>query len=138
MLYPTSLVIPVICPKFVILNSPKHAGPEAKCSNPTAGLNLLRARNQSRGNINHWQVSRKEALVCTSQKTRPLSITPFTQTCAGLHVQCVIFVTLWPKSARVSKRKQGYKTTGYLHIEKKKTQCFVRTDGGTDKYGRQT
>ena len=40
---------------------PKHAGPEAKCSNPTTGLTLLWARNPFRGNFNHWQVSRKEA-----------------------------------------------------------------------------
>ena len=40
---------------------PKHAGPEAKDSNPTAGLTLLWARNPFRGNFNHWQVSRKEA-----------------------------------------------------------------------------
>ena len=40
---------------------PKHAGPEAKGSNPTAGLTLLWARNPFRGNFNHWQVSRKEA-----------------------------------------------------------------------------
>jgi len=36
---------------------PKHAGPEAKGSNPTAGLTLLWARNPFRGNFNHWQVS---------------------------------------------------------------------------------
>jgi len=40
---------------------PKHAGPKAKGSNPTTGLTLLWARNPSRGNFNHWQVSRKEA-----------------------------------------------------------------------------
>ena len=40
---------------------PKHAGPEAKGSNPTAGLSLLWARNPFRGNFDHWQVSRKEA-----------------------------------------------------------------------------
>ena len=40
---------------------PKHAGPEAKVSNPTAGRILLWARNPFRGNFNHWQVSRKEA-----------------------------------------------------------------------------
>ena len=40
---------------------PKHAGPEAKGSNPTAGLTLLWDRNSFRGNFNHWQVSRKEA-----------------------------------------------------------------------------
>ena len=40
---------------------PKHAGPEAKGSNPTTGLTLLWARNPFRGNFNHWQVSRKEA-----------------------------------------------------------------------------
>ena len=40
---------------------PKHAGPESKGSNPTAGLTLLWARNPFRGNFNHWQVSRKEA-----------------------------------------------------------------------------
>jgi hypothetical protein len=40
---------------------PKHAGPEAKGSNPTAGLTLLWARNPFRGNFNHWQVLRKEA-----------------------------------------------------------------------------
>jgi len=39
---------------------PKHAGPEAKGSNPTAGLTLLWARNPFRENFNHWQVSRKE------------------------------------------------------------------------------
>jgi len=41
---------------------PKHAGPEAKGSNPTAGLTLLWAGNPFRGNFNHGQVSRKEAL----------------------------------------------------------------------------
>jgi len=40
---------------------PKHAGAEAKGSNPTAGLTLLWAHNPFRGNFNHWQVSRKEA-----------------------------------------------------------------------------
>jgi len=40
---------------------PKHAGPEAKGSNPTTGLTLLWARNLFRGNFNHSQVSRKEA-----------------------------------------------------------------------------
>jgi hypothetical protein len=39
----------------------KHAGSEAKGSNPTAGLTLLLARNPFRGNFNHWQVSQKEA-----------------------------------------------------------------------------
>jgi len=41
---------------------PKHAGPEAKDSNPTTGLTLLWARNPFRGNFSNWQVSRKEAL----------------------------------------------------------------------------
>ena len=36
---------------------PKHAGPEAKGSNPTAGLTLLWARNPFRGNFNHWLLS---------------------------------------------------------------------------------
>ena len=40
---------------------PKHASPEAKGSNPTTGPTLLSARNQFRGNFNHWQVWRKEA-----------------------------------------------------------------------------
>jgi len=40
---------------------PKHAGPEAKGSNPTTGLTLLWDSNPYRGNFNHWQVSRKEA-----------------------------------------------------------------------------
>ena len=31
---------------------PKHAGPEAKGSNPTTGLTLLWARNPFRGNFN--------------------------------------------------------------------------------------
>jgi len=35
---------------------PKHAGPEAKGSNPTTGLTLLWARNPFRVNFNHWQV----------------------------------------------------------------------------------
>ena len=39
----------------------KHAGPEAKGSNPTAGLTLLPARNPFRRNSVHQQVSRKEA-----------------------------------------------------------------------------
>jgi hypothetical protein len=39
----------------------KHAGPEAKGSNPITGLTLLWARNPFSGNFNHWQVSRKEA-----------------------------------------------------------------------------
>jgi len=42
-------------------NENKHAGPEAKGSNPTTGLTLLWAHNPSRGNFNHRQVSRKEA-----------------------------------------------------------------------------
>ena len=37
---------------------PKHVGPEAKGSNPIAGLTLLWALNPFRGNFNHWQVSR--------------------------------------------------------------------------------
>jgi len=41
---------------------PKHAGPEAKGSNPATTLTLLWARNPFRGNFNHWQVSPKEAL----------------------------------------------------------------------------
>jgi len=41
--------------------TPKHAGPEAKGSNPTTGLILLWARNPLWGNFNHWQVSRKGA-----------------------------------------------------------------------------
>jgi len=40
---------------------PKHAGPEAKGSNPTVRLTLLWAGNPFRGNFKHWQVSRKEA-----------------------------------------------------------------------------
>jgi hypothetical protein len=40
---------------------PKHAGSEAKGSNPPTGLTLLWARNPFRGNFNHWQVSQKEA-----------------------------------------------------------------------------
>ena len=40
---------------------PKHTGPEAKGSNPTAGLTLLWAHDPFRGNFNHWQVLRKEA-----------------------------------------------------------------------------
>ena len=40
---------------------PKHAGTEAKGSNPTTGLTLLWARNPFRGKFNHWQVVRKEA-----------------------------------------------------------------------------
>ena len=40
---------------------PKHAGPEAKGSNPTTGLTLLWARDPFRGSFNHWQVSWKEA-----------------------------------------------------------------------------
>jgi len=40
---------------------PKQASPEAKGSNPTAGLTLLWARNPFRGNLNNWQVSRKES-----------------------------------------------------------------------------
>jgi hypothetical protein len=39
---------------------PKHAGPEAKGSNPKTGLTLLCDSNPFRGNFNHWQVSRKE------------------------------------------------------------------------------
>jgi len=38
---------------------PKYAGPEAKGSNPTNGLTLLRVSYPFRGNFNHWQVSRK-------------------------------------------------------------------------------
>jgi hypothetical protein len=47
--------------KCILLFFPKQAGPEAKGSNPTTGLTLLRARNPFRGNFNHWQVSWKEA-----------------------------------------------------------------------------
>jgi len=40
---------------------PKHAGPEAKVSNPTTGLTLLWACNPFRRHFNHWQISQKEA-----------------------------------------------------------------------------
>jgi len=40
---------------------PKHAGPDAKGSNPTTGRTLLWARNPFRGNFNHWQVSWEKA-----------------------------------------------------------------------------
>jgi hypothetical protein len=40
---------------------PKHAGPEAKGSNPTTGIALLWARNPFKENFNHWHVSWKEA-----------------------------------------------------------------------------
>jgi hypothetical protein len=39
----------------------QHACPEAKSSNPTAGLTLFWARNPFRGNSNHWQISQEEA-----------------------------------------------------------------------------
>jgi hypothetical protein len=39
----------------------KHAGSEDKGGNPTAGLNLLWARNTLEENFKHWQVSQKEA-----------------------------------------------------------------------------
>ena len=45
-------------PGFAI---PKHAGPEAKGSNPATGITLLWARKPIRGNFIHLQVSRKEA-----------------------------------------------------------------------------
>jgi len=32
----------------------KHAGPEAKCSNPTTALTLIWARNAFRGNFKHF------------------------------------------------------------------------------------
>jgi len=48
---------------------PKHAGPEAKGSNPTTGLTLLWALTHSRGNFNHWQVS-------NAQIAKELKITP--------------------------------------------------------------
>ena len=59
----------------------KHAGPEAKGSNPTTGLTLLSAHNPFRGNFNHWQVSRNEAYNWTDYKTnaqiaKELKITP--------------------------------------------------------------
>jgi len=38
----------------------KHARPEAKGSNPTAGLTLLWARNPFRGNFDYLQISRTE------------------------------------------------------------------------------
>ena len=43
---------------------PKHAGPQAKGSNPTTGCTLLWvlwARKPFSGKFNHWKVSRKEA-----------------------------------------------------------------------------
>jgi len=39
----------------------QHVGPEAKGSSPITGLTLLWVRNLFRGNVNNWQVSRKEA-----------------------------------------------------------------------------
>jgi len=39
---------------------PLLTGPKAKGSNSTTGLTLLWARNPSRGNFNHWQVSRNK------------------------------------------------------------------------------
>jgi hypothetical protein len=45
------------CPEAVFF---KHAGSEAKGSNPTTGLTRVWARNPFRGNFNHWQVSHNE------------------------------------------------------------------------------
>ena len=39
---------------------PKHACPEARVSNPTAGLTLLWARNTFRGNSQSWQFAQEE------------------------------------------------------------------------------
>jgi hypothetical protein len=50
----------IICSKFELFLT-KHAGSEAKGSNPTTGLTLLWARNPFMGNFNHWQVSQIEA-----------------------------------------------------------------------------
>jgi len=43
---------------ILVEDTPKHAGPQAKGSNPTVGLTLLWVRNPFRGNFNHWQLSR--------------------------------------------------------------------------------
>jgi hypothetical protein len=58
MLYPVSLYSSNLSKFGNVI--PKHAGPEAKGSNPTTGFTLLWARNPLRGNFNQWQVSRKK------------------------------------------------------------------------------
>jgi len=53
------------------LLNPKHAGPEAKGSNPTTGINLIWDRNPIRGHSNYWQFSLEEAerIIPKRQKT---------------------------------------------------------------------
>ena len=49
---------------------PKHAGPEAKGSNPTTGLTLLWDRNTFRGSFNHWQsLTKRSRTELVSPKT---------------------------------------------------------------------
>ena len=52
------LMYSYIVSKYVLLKF--HACPEAKGSNPTAGLILPWFRNPFRGNSNYWQVSQEE------------------------------------------------------------------------------
>ena len=51
-----------------------------KVANPTAGLTLLWVRNPFKGNLNHWQVSQKEAgqtdYKTNAQIAKELKITP--------------------------------------------------------------
>ena len=50
---------------------PKHAGAEAKGSNPTTGLTPPWVRNPLRGNFNHCQVSQKEVKIRCVLKILP-------------------------------------------------------------------
>ena len=83
---------------------PKHAGPEAKGSNPTTGLTLLWAGNPFRGNFNHWQVSQKEPGQIFSlymkhnsrwdvQNDRPVLPTGSQLSEVGIHFHPVICIT---------------------------------------------
>ena len=58
----------------VVFHYPKHAGPEAKGSNPTAGLTLLWVRNPFRGNFNHCKPHGKPKLYDYTCKNRLLAL----------------------------------------------------------------
>jgi hypothetical protein len=52
----------ILLPSLALIVQFKHAGSEAKGSNPTTGLTLLWPRNPFRGKFKHWQVSQEKII----------------------------------------------------------------------------
>ena len=96
---------------------PKHAGLEAKGSNPNAGLTLLWARNRFRGNFNHWQVSRKEARQIFSPYFQDFIFTlNAVYSTYSIYSVMLIFYFYWSHRSMINNRCTGHQRNKSLKI----------------------